>query len=199
LAQPVPYDLPPPSSGASTPILPAHIEDTIRAIAELHSEHHRRATPVQRAVARMTRVVGRPRFVGLLTAAIVIWVGTNILLQAFGVGSFDPPPYQWLQDIAGLLGLYITVLILITQRHEDQLAEHRAQLTLELAILGEQKTAKVIELLEELRRDNPFIADRVDREAEIMAKPADPQAVLEAIKDTHEDMLDGLGRTAEPE
>ena len=146
----------------------------------------------------MTRVVGRPRFVGLLTAAIVLWIGTNILLQALGIGSFDPPPYQWLQDIGGLLGLYITVLILITQRHEDQLAEHRAQLTLELAILGEQKTAKVIELLEELRRDNPLIANRVDPEAEIMARPADPQAVLEAIKDTHEDMLDGLERSTQP-
>jgi uncharacterized membrane protein len=144
----------------------------------------------------MTRVVGRPRFVGLLTAFIVLWIATNVLLQALGIGSFDPPPYQWLQDIAGLLGLYITVLILITQRHEDQLAEHRAQLTLELAILGEQKTAKVIELLEELRRDHPLIANRVDREADIMAQPADPQAVLEAIKDTHEDMLDGLDRAA---
>jgi uncharacterized membrane protein len=56
---------------------------------------------------------------------------------------------------------------------------------LELAILSEQKTAKVIQLLEEFRRDNPMIRDRVDYEAEAMAQPADPQSVLAAIKETH--------------
>ena len=45
-------------------------------------------------------------------------------------------------------------LILATQRRENQLAQLREQLNLELAILSEQKTAKVIQLLEESRRDN---------------------------------------------
>ena len=44
--------------------------------------------------------------------------------------------------------------------------------------MSEQKTAKVIQLLEESRRDNPLIRDRVDQEAEAMAQPADPQSVL---------------------
>ena len=47
----------------------------------------------------------------------------------------------------------MVVLILATQRREYQLAQLREQLTLELAILSEQKTAKVIQLLEESRRD----------------------------------------------
>jgi uncharacterized membrane protein len=58
---------------------------------------------------------------------------------------------------------------------------------LELAILSEQKTAKVIQLLEEVRRDSPHIHDRVDQEAEAMARPADPQSVLDSIKETHTD------------
>ena len=62
---------------------------------------------------------------------------------------------------------------------------NEGQLTLELAILSEQKTAKVIELLEEVRRDNPLIQDRVDQEAEVMAQPADPKSVLNVIKETH--------------
>jgi len=79
----------------------------------------------------------------------------------------------------------MVVLILATQRREDQLAQHRELLILELAILGEQKAAKVIQLLEESRRDNPLIRDRLDREAETMAQPADPKSVLDAIKETH--------------
>jgi uncharacterized membrane protein len=74
---------------------------------------------------------------------------------------------------------------LSTQRREYQLAQLREQHTLELAILSEQKTAKVIQLLEQSRRDNPLIRNRVDQEAEAMAQPADPQSVLHAIKETH--------------
>jgi uncharacterized membrane protein len=77
----------------------------------------------------------------------------------------------------------MVVLILATQRREDQLAQHREQLILELALLSEQKTAKVIELLEEFRRDNPHIHDRIDRQADAMAQPADPQQVLDSIKE----------------
>ena len=113
---------------AATPILPAHIEDTVRAIAGLHWEHHRKAKPVQRTVARMTSAIGRPRFVGLLTLAILSWISLNLILPALGRASLDPPPFAYLQDAAGILSLYITSLILITQRHDEQLAEHRAQL-----------------------------------------------------------------------
>jgi hypothetical protein len=39
-------------------------------------------------------------------------------------------------------------------------------------------------LLEEFRRDSPHIHDRVDRDAEKLAQPANPQSVLDAIKET---------------
>ena len=61
---------------------------------------------------------------------------------------------------------------------------HREQLTLELAILSEQKSVKIISLLEELRRDDPHFRNRHDVEAEALSTPADPNGVLEAIKNT---------------
>jgi hypothetical protein len=70
---------------------------------------------------------------------------------------------------------------------QRDLLDLREQLTLELAILSEQKTAKVIQLLEESRRDNPLIRNRVDQEAEAMAQPADPRSVLDAIKEIHDE------------
>ena len=82
----------------------------------------------------------------------------------------------------------MTVLILTTQRREDELTSHREQLTLELAILREQKSAKIISLLEELRRDDPHLHNRHDAEAEALSTPADPNAVLEAIKETPQAM-----------
>jgi uncharacterized membrane protein len=87
-----------------------------------------------------------------------------------------------MQGAVSLAALYMTVLILGTQRRENELASHHEHLTLELAILSEQKTAKIIALLEELRQDHPDIHDRIDREAAALSEPTDPQLVLETIK-----------------
>ena len=116
------------------------------------------------------------------------WILLNLLLPAFGYKAWDDPPFSWLQGATGVAALYMTILILATQRREDQLASHREQLTLELGILSEQKAAKIIELLEELRRDLPDVRNRVDHEAVALSAPADPEAVLNAIKDTQDEM-----------
>lgn len=169
---------------AETPILPAHIEETLQAIAKLHSDHRQEAGALQRMVERLTAWIGRPQFVAAMTAAIVVWVGGNLVAMRSGAAPWDGPPFGWLQGALGLMALYVTVLILTTQRRDDQLAGFREQLTLELAILSEQKSAKIIELLEEIRRDSPSLKNRVDNEAAAMAVAADPQAVLDAIKES---------------
>jgi len=169
------------------PILPDHIEETIRSIAQFHTDHHENATALQRAVGRMTARLSRPRFIGVITVIVISWISLNLLTAALGGHPIDPPPFPWLEGAVSLVSLYMIVLILATQRREDQLTQRRELLMLELAILSEQKTAKVIHLLEESRRDNPLIRDRVDQEAEAMAQPADPQSVLDAIKEIHDE------------
>ena len=133
-------------------------------------------------------MLGRPRFIGVLTVIAASWISLNLLAAALGYRPIDPPPFSWLGGAVSLVSLYMVILILAAQQREYQLAQLREQLTLELAILSEQKTAKVIQLLEESRRDNPLIRNRPDQEAEAMALPADPQSVLDAIKDTHADV-----------
>jgi uncharacterized membrane protein len=169
-----------------TPILPAHIEETIQAIARLQAEHRRSATPFQQAVERLTAFVGRTTFVGGLTVVLLLWVGGNLLARPLHLPVLDAPPFSWLQGAAAVLALYITVFILSTQRRENELSELRAQLNLELVITSEQKTAKVIQLLEELRRDMPQVINRHDPEATAMAQPANPEVMLEAIKETQD-------------
>lgn len=178
------------------PIPAAHVEGTIRSITRLHAEHHQNATPLQRVVDRMTALLGRAGFIGVLTAIVVGWMSLNLLAAALGYRPIDPPPFSGLGGAVSLVSLYMVVLILATQRREDQLAQHREQLILELALLSEQKTAKVIELLEEFRRDDPLIRNRVDLEADAMAQPADPQCVLDAIKEIHADTAE-IGGSAD--
>ena len=69
---------------AREPILPAHIDDTVRAIARLQADHHGEATASQRIVERLTARAGRPRFLVLLTVLMLGWMALNLGLIAFG-------------------------------------------------------------------------------------------------------------------
>jgi hypothetical protein len=48
-------------------------------------------------------------------------------------------------------------------------------LTLEIAILNEQKSAKIIQFLEQMRQDSPHLENRDDHEAQALSGSADPQ------------------------
>ena len=173
---------------ADTPTLPEHIDETVRTIARLHAEHYQQAPRLQRTMDRITAFGARPGFAGLLTIGILCWVLVNLAALWSGSQPFDRPPFPWLQGGISLLALYLTALILTTTWRENELEGYRAQLTLELAIVSEQKSTKIIQLLEELRRDSPLLADRVDHHANAMSQPANPQAVLEAIKESRQEM-----------
>ena len=173
-----------PELDAFVPVLPIHSEETIQSIARLHAEHRADATRHQLAVDRITSLLGRPVFIMALTTAVIGWMSLNGFAETLGYRPFDPPPFAWLSGATSLASLYLVVLILTTQSRDDRLTQRREQLNLELAILSEQKTAKVVALLEELRRDIPAVRDRVDKQADIMARPADPQSVIDAIKET---------------
>lgn len=182
-------------------ILPAHVESTVEALARLHAEHYEGATPLQKAVDRATARVGQPGSITFLTVLVVGWPLLNLAMMAFGRNPWDAPPFFWMQGAVALTALYMTLLILATQRREDELASRREQMTLELSILSEQKSAKIIELIEELRRDMPMLQNRVDQEASDMSVPADPQAVFAAIKDKHDEqaaMKSTFSRRQEP-
>jgi uncharacterized membrane protein len=181
--------MPTPSPGqhdqGSRQRLPEHIEQTIQALAEVHARHERRGTPSQIALRQLISVAAQPRTLSAVVLAICAWMVFNEGMIQLGYQAFDPPPFYALDTVLSVLALCVTLTILTIQRREDQLSSLREQLSLELAILSEQKSAKIIQLLEELRRDSPAVPDREDLQAEAMSEPANPQDVLDAIEDKH--------------
>ena len=172
--------------------VPPHVAETIQSIALLHAEHHRKSTLAERIVDRLTLFVGRPAFLLALLAAAVLWMAANITILLGGGAPLDPPPFSWMELFLAVIALTIAVMILTSQSRADRFANLREQMTLEATLLTEQKTRKIIELLEELRRDSPGVKDRRDIEAEQMAAKTDPHEVLTAIED-------GAQETVQPE
>ncbi len=169
--------------------VPPHVAETIQAIALLHAEHHRKSTISERVVDRATTFVGRPKFLLALFATALVWALGNTLILVVGRAPPDPPPFVWMELILTLAALIISIMILTSQKRADKFANLREQMTLEATLLTEQKTRKIIELVEELRRDTPGIRDRKDVEAEQMATKADPHEVMAVIEQVTQEVV----------
>jgi uncharacterized membrane protein len=165
--------------------LPRHIEDTVQAVAAFHVGHRLAASALERFVVRITAAISAPAFVGAAAGFVAAWIGLNVALPWITLfRAFDPPPFAWLQWVVTAGALFVTLFILAAQAHENVLAEQRAQLTLHLAMISERKVAKLIALIEELRRDSPHVEDRIDADAVAMGQSSDPQVVLEALRES---------------
>lgn len=82
--------------------------------------------------------------------------------------------------------LLLTIAVLIRQNRMAQIAEHRSHLDLQINLLTEQKVTKVLELVDNAMREIKNIrgasAEMPRQQMEEMTKPADPHALLDAIK-----------------
>jgi len=177
------------SSRSKSATLPSHIAETVDAVAQIHSDHHLKRTPVEKFMDSWTARLARPAVLAAVVCGVALWIAFNLLAPLAGYAIIDEPPFPWLFEVLTLLGVVMGILILSTQRRADQLAELREQMTLELASVTERKVAKVIELIEELRRDSPTLKNRADPEARQMSVRTSPGEVLIAIKDSHEEKV----------
>ncbi len=109
------------------------------------------------------------------------WLGLNLTLIAWGRTPYEESPFHWLQGLIGLAALLTTTVVLIKQNRVAKLSEQTAHLDLKVTLLIEQKTAKLIDLVEELRRDLPNVKNRLDSSADAMQHAMSPERVLAAL------------------
>jgi uncharacterized membrane protein len=164
----------------------AQITENIAAVLEFYTREDQKISRSQRIVERISLFAGRPVFLAFILLLVAAWMLANVLLHQMGMRDFDPAPFSGLQGILGLGALLTTTIVLIKQNRAARLAEQRAHLDLKVMLLTEQKTAKLIDLIEELRRDMPDVKNRHDPEAAVLQQSMNPDQVLAALDERSE-------------
>jgi uncharacterized membrane protein len=162
--------------------LTGQVDSAIESIAELERKALASASLQQRAIERFTRAVGRPRTIAYVLLFVCTWIAANGILVASGRPAFDGPPFPWLIGVLQLAALLMTVVILTTENRMSEIEEARSRLHLQISILAERKTAKIVQLLEELRYDMPSVPNREDREAQEMTLATNPHQVARELE-----------------
>jgi len=158
------------------------IGENIQTVAELHKRAEREVTPQQHVIENVTNFLGRPRFLLIIFMVVAIWIVINLLLLKFGLTSFDPPPFIWLQGVLGLGALLQATMILITQNRQDTMVEQRTQLDLQVSLLLDQKMSKLITMVDQLRQVHPELEDGTDPQVEALKNTIDPHQSLKTLE-----------------
>jgi uncharacterized membrane protein len=157
------------------------IGQNISAVLDFYTRENEKISFWQRAVETLSGMIGQPAFLAVTLLFVAVWTLGNVALKRLGMPDFDPPPFLWLQGLVGLAALLTTTIVLTRQNRLAKLEEQRAHLDLKVTLLTEQKAAKLIDLIEELRHDLPNVKDRADPEAASLKQSMNPDLVLAAL------------------
>jgi uncharacterized membrane protein len=157
-------------------------EDNLAAVLDFYASETRKLSRAQRILEQIVRVNGQPVFLVMTMIFVVAWIGVNAWLEFMHRPAFDPLPYHLLHGVVSLGALVTATMVLIKQERLGRLAEQRDHLDLKVMLLTEQKAAKLIELVEELRRDLPDVRDRHDSGAAVLKESLSPDIVLATLE-----------------
>lgn len=154
--------------------VPGRARENLDVLRRFEDEERNDASPTQLAIERMSRFFGSPAYLVGVVVFVSAWIGIATWGRLAGWPHMEPAPFFWLQGLVSLNALVLTIAVLIRQKRMSDLAEHRAHLDLQINLLTEQKVARILEILGE----GPGEGHPKDD----MARPTDPEALLDEIK-----------------
>jgi uncharacterized membrane protein len=162
---------------------PKNLDQNIDSVLEVQKRESEQRSAPHRFVDRISRIIGRPMYLFGLAAFALAWIAINLLAPRWGLKTFDPLPFPLLDGILSLAALVSTTVILIAQNRQTRIEQQHTHIALQVNLMTEEKVAKIINLIEELRRDLPMVKDRFDAQAASFSKKTDALEVLTAIEE----------------
>jgi uncharacterized membrane protein len=162
-------------------VLPDLVVKNVEVIHQHQSQHQQKSKTHHRALDKIGSIFGQPQFLYGQIVFFTVWIVCSNLAERDIIAKNFPifdPDYQGL-EVASLL---TSTGVLVYQTRQEKISGERSHLMLQLNLATEQKIAKLISLVEELRTDLPNVKNRDDLEADMMKQAIDPGAVLEIIQ-----------------
>ncbi|MEA2560662.1 MAG: hypothetical protein QOH06_2166 [Acidobacteriota bacterium] len=155
-------------------------QQNIETISKLEHEEIERRSVSEKISEAFTRFMGSLTFVVLHLVGMAIWFTWN--LGAFGLKPFDPFPFGIFTLVVSTEGVILAIFVLISQNRMSRLSNQRAHLNLQISLLAEQETTKILQRLK-------MIADHVgireterDEEIERLSQSTHLEVLAEELK-----------------
>lgn len=168
------------------------IRKNTAAIADIQRQDLERRTFQERLAAWITDFAGSMAFVYLHAVWFGLWILLNIgIIHIPHLSHFDPFPFGLLTMIVSLEAIFLSTFVLIGQNQLSKTSERRADLDLQVNLLAEQKSAKTLEMLDQIGQQLDQMMRRFnytpDPEVAALKVSPNPEDVLQVIEEAVKD------------
>jgi uncharacterized membrane protein len=153
----------------------------VEIIAALEKAANSQRSRTDRIADAISHFVGSMMFVYLHVVWFGIWIimGT-VLPQPWRI---DPFPFTFLTFVVSLEAIFLSTFILISQNHEERLANRRNHLDLQINLLSEQENSQILKMLESIRS---HLHMNEDPATATLKEAARPEVMVAQIQDVIE-------------
>jgi uncharacterized membrane protein len=154
----------------------------IDSVMRLEAHATQRRTITELFADSVTAAAGSAPFIILHALWFGAWIIVNHGLIP-GVKAFDPFPYSFLTLVVSLEAIFLTLLVLMSQKRMMRDADKRAHLDLQVNMLAEQESTETLRLVQAISKHLC-----VEEKAAPVQKPQEPRTE-ELAETTHVDQL----------
>ena len=155
-------------------------QQNIETIARIEQEAIEQRSASEKVSEAFTRFMGSMTFVVIHLAGLAVWFSWN--LGAFGLEPFDPFPFGILTLIVSTEGVILAIFVLISQNRMSRLANQRAHLNLQISLLAEQETTKILQRLKTVADHLDIRETERDEEIERLSQSTHLEVLAEELK-----------------
>jgi uncharacterized membrane protein len=166
-------------SKENKPALSRIMMRNIRTIVDIRQNAAHERGLQGRIADAVTAFSGHMAFVYLHIAWFCLWILINT--GYFGLPVFDPFPYGLLTMIVSLEAIFLSTFVLISQNLQNQEAERRADLDLQMNLLTEHELTRALLMLDMIQ-DKLGIENDTDPELAELEKEIKPEDVMAEIE-----------------
>jgi len=161
--------------------IPETIQKNIDSIAELEQEFLRQRSAVACLSDRVSSIAASPLFILGHLAWFAIWIVLNTF-DCAGLEHFDPYPFGFLGLCISSEAALLSMFVLMSQQRQSRQAEQWAHAGLQVGMLSEQETTKMLQMLQSISHHLGMKNVRLDRELNEMVKETPIVAVMQELE-----------------
>jgi uncharacterized membrane protein len=152
----------------------------IEAIVRLEQESMQRRTRGERVSDAFTRIMGT---MGFVVAHVLLFAGWFVInLGLTPIRPFDPFPFGILTLIVSAEGVILAIFVLVSQNRMSRQANQRAHLNLQISLLAEQETTKLLQKVQGLLDHFGIKATPLDHEVEQLSQETHVEALVTELQ-----------------
>jgi uncharacterized membrane protein len=156
------------------------IDQNMEALLQRQREDEKDRSLQEKIAGGITRFAGSMAFVYLHLAIFGSWIAVNLGLLPI-VSPFDPT-LVILAMVASVEAIFISTFVMISQNRMASESEKRAELALQISLLNEHETTRIITMLSAITDKLQVGTEVHPEELAELKKDVSPEVVLEEIE-----------------